>query len=169
MQTRTFQLEEQEKELETAREIQGRLIPARIPQLPHLEIVGSYQPARVVGGDYFDVIKFSDTRVAVCIADVVGKGIAAALLTANVQAAVKAFGIVLGIFPESKYWDVTVQFDPGNKVLLFTDGITEATNTRDEEYGEARLRQRLDVDTRSKTEAMHRKLMQEVSESSKEQ
>jgi sigma-B regulation protein RsbU (phosphoserine phosphatase) len=161
----------------------------------------------------------------------VGKGIAAALLMANVQAAVKAFavenvapseictrlnrvlcsnlalgkfvtffycvidttartlaysnaghcfpllhrsrgnaellgegGIVLGIFPESKYWDVTVQFDPGNKVLLFTDGITEATNTRDEEYGEARLRQRLDVDTSSETEAMHRKLMQEVSD-----
>jgi sigma-B regulation protein RsbU (phosphoserine phosphatase) len=231
VQTRTFQLEEQERELETAREIQGRLIPARIPQLLNLEIVGSYQPARVVGGDYFDVIKFSDTRVAVCIADVVGKGIAAALLMANVQAAVKAFavenaapseicaqlnrvlcsnlalgkfvtffycvidttartlaysnaghcfpllhrsrgnaellgegGIVLGIFPESKYWDVTVQFDPGNKVLLFTDGITEATNTRDEEYGEARLRQRLDIDTSSETEAMHRKLMQEVSD-----
>jgi sigma-B regulation protein RsbU (phosphoserine phosphatase) len=231
VQTRTFQLEEQEKELETAREIQGRLIPARIPQLPNLEIVGSYQPARVVGGDYFDVIKFSDTRVAVCIADVVGKGIAAALLMANVQAAVKAFavenvapseicaqlnralcsnlalgkfvtffycvidttartlaysnaghcfpllhrsrgnaellgdgGIVLGIFPDSKYWDVTVQFDPGNKVLLFTDGITEATNTRDEEYGEARLRQRLDVDSSSETAALHRKLMQEVSD-----
>lgn len=231
VQTRTFQLEEQEKELETAREIQGRLIPARIPQLPNLEIVGSYQPARVVGGDYFDVIKFSNTRVAVCIADVVGKGIAAALLMANVQAAVKAFavenvapseicaqlnrvlcsnlalgkfvtfyycvidttartlaysnaghcfpllhrsrgnaellgdgGIVLGIFPDSKYWDVKVQFDPGNKVLLFTDGITEATNSRDEEYGEARLRQRLDVDSSSETAALHRKLMQEVSD-----
>ena len=87
----TFQLEQQEKELETAREIQARLIPTRIPQLPNLEIVGSYQPARVVGGDYFDVIKFNETRVAVCVADVVGKGIAAALLMANVQASVKAF------------------------------------------------------------------------------
>lgn len=231
VQTRTFQLDEQEKELETAREIQGRLIPARIPQLPNLEIVGSYQPARVVGGDYFDVIKFGDTRVAVCIADVVGKGIAAALLMANVQAAVKAFalenvppseictqlnrvlcsnlalgkfvtffycvidttartltysnaghcfpllhrsggntealgegGIVLGIFPDSKYWDVAVRFDPGNKVLLFTDGITEATNTREEEYGEARLRQRLDSDSSSETAAMHRKMMQEVTD-----
>jgi phosphoserine phosphatase RsbU/P len=231
VQTRTWQLEEQEKELETAREIQARLIPARIPQLPNLEIVGSYQPARVVGGDYFDVIKFSETRVAVCMADVVGKGIAAALLMANVQAAVMAFavenvapskicmqlnrvlcsnlalgkfvtffycvidtsartliysnaghcfpllhrargnaeflgegGIVLGIFPDSKYGDVTVQFDPGNKVLLFTDGITEATNTRDEEYGEARLRQRLDVDSSSETAALHYKLMQEISD-----
>jgi len=231
VQTRTSQLEQQEKELETAREIQAGLIPTRIPQLPNLEIVGSYQPARIVGGDYFDVIKFSDTRVAVCVADVVGKGIAAALLMANVQAAVKAFamenvapseicaqlnralcsnlasgkfvtffycvidtiastltysnaghcfpllhrssgnaealgegGIVLGIFPDSKYWDVTVQLDPGNKVLLFTDGITEATNTRDEEYGEARLRQGLDDDSSSETATMHRKLMQEVSD-----
>jgi serine phosphatase RsbU (regulator of sigma subunit) len=90
VQTRTLQLEEQEKELETAREIQARLIPARIPQLPNLEIVGSYQPGRVAGGDYFDVIKFSETRVAVGMADVVGKGIAAALLMANVQAAVMA-------------------------------------------------------------------------------
>jgi sigma-B regulation protein RsbU (phosphoserine phosphatase) len=231
VQTRTSQLEQQEKELETAREIQARLIPTRIPQLPNLEIVGSYQPARVVGGDYFDVIQFSETRVAVCVADVVGKGIAAALLMANVQAVVKAFaaenvapseicaqlnrvlcsnlapgkfvtffycvidtiartltysnaghcppllprstgntevlgdgGIVLGIFPDSKYWEVTVQLDPGNKVLLFTDGITEATNTRDEEYGEARLRQRLDGDSSSNTATMQRKLMQEVTD-----
>ena len=231
VQTGISQLEQQEKELETAREIQARLIPAQIPQLPNLEIVGSYQPARLVGGDYFDVIKFTETSVAVCVADVVGKGIAAALLMANVQAVVKAFaaenvapseicaqlnrvlcsnlapgkfvtffycvidtiartltysnaghcfpllhrstgntevlgdgGIVLGIFPDSKYWDVTVQFDPGDKVLLFTDGINEATNTRDEEYGEARLRQGLDGDSSSNTATMHRKLMQEVTD-----
>jgi len=231
VQSRTSQLEQHEKELETAREIQARLIPTRIPQLPNLEIVGSYQPARVVGGDYFDVIQFSETRVAVCMADVVGKGIAAALLMANVQAVVKGFaaenvapseisaqlnrvlcsnlapgkfvtffycavdtiartltysnaghcspllhrstgntevlgdgGTVLGIFPDSKYWDVTVQFDPGDKVLLFTDGITEATNTRDEEYGEARLRQGLDGDSSSNTATMHRTLMKEVTD-----
>ncbi len=85
VQTGTSQLAQQEKELETAREIQARLIPTQIPQLPNLEIVGSYQTARAVGGDYFDVIKFTETRVAVCVADVVGKGIAAALLMANVK------------------------------------------------------------------------------------
>ena len=58
---------------------------------------------------------------------------------------------------------MTVQLCPGSKVLLFTDGITEATNTRDEEYGEARLRQGLDDDSSSETATMHRKLMQEVS------
>jgi sigma-B regulation protein RsbU (phosphoserine phosphatase) len=230
VQTGTLQLEQQDKELETAREIQARLIPTRIPQLPNLEIVGSYQPARAVGGDYFDVIKFTETRVAVCVADVVGKGIAAALLMANVQAAVKAFavenaapsevcvqlnrvlcsnlapdkfvtffycvidtvartlrycnaghcfpllhrsrgevkvlgegGIVLGIIPGAKYWDVAIRLDPGNKVLLFTDGITEATNPRGDEYGEDRLRQGLDGDE-CETATMHRNLMQEVSD-----
>jgi len=55
-----------------------------------------------------------------------------------------------------------VRLDPRNKVLLFTDGITEATNTRGEEYGEARLREGLDGD--SKTATMHGTLMQEVSD-----
>jgi phosphoserine phosphatase RsbU/P len=71
-------------------------------------------------------------------------------------------GTVLGIFPDAKYWDVEVNLEPGNKVLLFTDGITEATNTRGEEYGETRLRDGLDGD--SKTSTMHGKLMQEVSD-----
>jgi len=93
VQTGSSQIAQQEKDLETAREIQARLIPAQIPQLPNLEIAGSYQPARAVGGDYFDVIKFSETKVGICVADVVGKGISAALLMANVQAAVKAFAV----------------------------------------------------------------------------
>ena len=50
LQIGSSQLEQQEKDLDTAREIQARLIPAQIPQLPNLEIVGSYQPARAVGG-----------------------------------------------------------------------------------------------------------------------
>jgi len=73
-------------------------------------------------------------------------------------------GIVLGIFPDAKYSDVAVQIDPGNKLLLFTDGITEATNTRGEEYGEDRLRQELDDDASGETATLHRKLMQDVSQ-----
>ncbi len=72
-------------------------------------------------------------------------------------------GIVLGIFPDAKYVDVVVRLDPGNKILLFMDGITEATNPGSEEYGEARLRRGLDSDSREETATMHRKLMQEVS------
>jgi sigma-B regulation protein RsbU (phosphoserine phosphatase) len=63
----------------------------------------------------------------------------------------------------AKYWDVAMRLDPGDKVLLFTDGITEATNPRGEEYGENRLRQRLDIDEPD-TATMHREIMQEVSD-----
>ena len=65
--------------------------------------------------------------------------------------------------PTAKYWDVAMRLDPGGKVLWFTDGITEATNPRGEEYGENRLRQRLDIDERD-TATMHREIMREVSD-----
>ena len=73
-------------------------------------------------------------------------------------------GIVLGIFPDAKYLDVAAHLDPGNKLLLFTDGITEATNPRGEEYGEDRLRRELDDDPSGETATLHHKLMQDVSE-----
>jgi sigma-B regulation protein RsbU (phosphoserine phosphatase) len=61
-----------------------------IPQLPGFEVASAWQPARAVGGDYFDVLKLSETRLAICIADVSGKGVPAALLMANVQASLRA-------------------------------------------------------------------------------
>jgi len=81
----------QEQELDRAREIQQGLLPKELPELPGYEIAGAWEPARTVGGDYFDVIKLSDRKLGICIADVVGKGVAAALLMANVQAALRAF------------------------------------------------------------------------------
>ena len=84
-------LELQEEELERAREIQESLLPKEIPQLPGFEVAAVWHPARAVGGDYFDVLRLDDHRLAFCIADVVGKGVSAALLMANVQAAVRAF------------------------------------------------------------------------------
>jgi phosphoserine phosphatase RsbU/P len=78
-------------ELEQAREIQQNLLPKQIPQVVGFEITGTWEPAKVVGGDYYDVIRLSEGRVGICIADVAGKGISAALLMANVQAAVRAF------------------------------------------------------------------------------
>jgi phosphoserine phosphatase RsbU/P len=81
----------QEQELAKAREIQEGLLPKKIPQVRGLEVAGTYQPASVVGGDYFDVLKFSERRIGVCIGDVVGKGISAALLMANLQASFRAF------------------------------------------------------------------------------
>jgi len=169
-------------------------------------VVGAWEPARVVGGDYYDVIKLGDGRLGICIADVVGKSVSAALLMASVQATVRAFatddvspatlctrvnsvlcnniaadkfvtffygvldshqkilqycnaghlqpillqasggskqlkdnGAVLGVFREWKYEDDTVQLGAGDKLLLFTDGITEAAASDGEEFGEQRL------------------------------
>lgn len=200
------QSRKQTEELEQAREIQQALLPKCIPQIAGFEIAATWVPARVVGGDYYDVIALSPTKVAICIADVVGKGVAAALLMANVQAIVRAFstatatpsevcsrtnsvlcsniatgkfvtmfygvldserrtleytnaghllpqivtahgairslandGAVLGVFPDWSYTDSTVEIARGDRLLLFTDGITEAPESSGEEFGEERL------------------------------
>lgn len=196
----------QEEELGKAREIQEGLLPKKIPQVRGLEIAGSWQPARAIGGDFYDVVKFSDRTVGVCIGDVVGKRLSAALLMANVQASFRAFtsevtapgllagklndvlcnnlaadkfitfwycvidvharsmtyagaghwppilfrksgqaislregGTPLGIFPDQIYEHARVNLEPGDQLVLYTDGLTEATNSEGEEFGEARL------------------------------
>ena len=83
--------QQQDQELDKAREIQEGLLPKEIPQVRGLEVAGTWQPASVVGGDYFDVLKFSESKIGVCIGDVLGKGISAALLMANLQASFRAF------------------------------------------------------------------------------
>jgi phosphoserine phosphatase RsbU/P len=202
----TIALQQQEEELKRAREIQQMLLPNVLPQLAGVQIAGAWQPAREVGGDYFDVIALDEKRLGICIGDVVGKGITAALLMANLQASFRAFatadaspqdvctklnkflsanlacgkfvtffyavldaeqrtliyenaghcpgllirgsgtaellrgsGAVLGVLPDWIYQDSMVQLEPGDKLLLSTDGVTEAENTRLEEFGEQRL------------------------------
>jgi len=208
---RTIELDRAERELDTAelkqaREIQQGLLPKELPQLTEFEIAGAWEPARVVGGDYYDVIRLGKDKLGICIADVVGKGISAALLMANVQASVRAFasetaspsyvcsrinsvlcanlasgkfvtlfygvldassrilqytnaghlrpilfgsdgsvkhiengGALLGVFPDWKYENSTVELCPGDMLMLFTDGITEAMGPSGEEFGEERL------------------------------
>ena len=200
------QRELQEQELQRAREIQQSLLPKEIPEVFGFEIEGAWEPARVVGGDYFDVIRLSENKVAICIADVVGKSISAALLMANVQATVRAFasdaespswlctrvnsvlcnniasgkfvtlfygvldgesgtlhysnaghlypivvsnsgkvrqlddsGALLGVLPDWKYHDCAVRLESGDRLMLFTDGITEAAKSDGEEFGEDRV------------------------------
>jgi phosphoserine phosphatase RsbU/P len=194
-------LEIQDEELQRAREIQESLLPKVIPQLPGFEVASSWQPARAVGGDYFDVLKLSENRLAICIADVSGKGVPAALLMANVQASLRSSvrdmhsparvcniingmlcesiagdkfvtffcgvldaalgtflycnaghpypilvssgavrtldqgGAVLGVFPAWTYQDSSVNLSSGDRLLLFTDGITEAEGPQGEEFG----------------------------------
>lgn len=198
-------LEMQEQELERAREIQQSLLPKDIPQLPGFEVATAWRPARMVGGDYFDVLRLGENRLAICIADVVGKGVSAALLMANVQATVRAFArdsespawvcsrvnsvlcgniasekfvtffygvldadkrtlqycnaghpspilvskdstrqlpagdAVLGVFPTWKYQNSIITLSPGDRLLLFTDGITEASGSDGLEFGEDNL------------------------------
>ena len=73
-------LEVQDEELQRARKIQESLRPNEIPQLAGFELASAWQPARAVGGDYFDVLKLSENQLAICVADVSGKGVPAALL-----------------------------------------------------------------------------------------
>lgn len=206
---------ERDRQIEEAREIQLRLVPKEIPQVCGCDISFAWRPAEAVSGDYFDVLKFDDSRVGLVVADVSGKGLPAALLMSNVQAAVKAFasadptpadvctrvnrvvasniaddkfitllyclvdcrarrllyanaghnagllvrksgavvrlekgGAVLGPFPECSYEQGEVEIMPGDRVLLFTDGITEARNEAGDEFGEERLI-RLAVESRA--------------------
>jgi phosphoserine phosphatase RsbU/P len=202
----TIALHEQEEDLKRAREIQQMLLPNVLPQLAGVQISGAWQPAREVGGDYFDAIALDEKRLGICIGDVAGKGITAALLMANLQASFRAFatadaspqsvctrlnkflsanlasgkfvtffygvldadrrtltyenaghcpgllirangaaellrgsGAVLGVLPDWIYQDSTVQLERGDTLLLCTDGVTEAENSRLEEFGEQRL------------------------------
>jgi sigma-B regulation protein RsbU (phosphoserine phosphatase) len=196
----------EQRELAEALKIQQRLLPQQVPQIDGWELAVSWQPASGVGGDCFDTIRFSDTRLGISIADVVGKGIPAALLMSNLQAAVRAFasevvdprelchlvnrilcgniaegrfisffyalldastgalvytnaghylpmliradgaaerlgigGPVLGVIADAEYEQAQVTIAPGDRLVLFTDGLTEARNEADEEYGEERL------------------------------
>ncbi|HVO58928.1 MAG TPA: SpoIIE family protein phosphatase [Dongiaceae bacterium] len=74
------------QELEIARQVQMRLFPQSRPALHSLEYAGACIPARAVGGDYYDFLPGGPARLGFVIADVAGKGIAAALLMANLQA-----------------------------------------------------------------------------------
>ena len=223
-------LEIQDEELQRAREIQESLLPKEIPQLPGFEVASAWQPARAVGGDYFDVLKLGENRLAICIADVSGKGVPAALLMANVQASLRASvrdldsparvcsivngmlcesvaadkfvtffcgvldagtrtfrycnaghpypilassgtvrsldqgGAVLGVFPAWKYTDSSVDLSSGDRLLLFTDGITEAEGPRGEEFGIERVEAFAKTHAASSAARMNQQLLAQVTE-----
>jgi len=200
------QFHQQELEVAEARSIQQGLLPKSIPQRPGYEIAGAWQPALSVGGDYYDVLEFDEDTLGLCIADVAGKGLPAALLMSNLQAAVRglassslspeglcarlnslvchntgndrfitffyaqldgparilrytnaghnapillhgdgayerleAGGGVLGVFPNQTFAAGVAPLAPGDRVILFTDGVTEACDAAGEEFGDARL------------------------------
>jgi sigma-B regulation protein RsbU (phosphoserine phosphatase) len=200
--TRRRQRQLEARELDEARRIQRKLLPATLPQLDGCELAASWQPASGVSGDCFDAIAFGPSRLGLSIADVVGKGIPAALLMSNLQAAVRAFateaaqpaelcqqvnrilcgniaegrfisfvyctldtdlgvltycnaghyppvlvhadgsverlgigGPVMGIFPDAAYDQGRAVVGSGDRLVLFTDGITEVLQAGADDLG----------------------------------
>ena len=194
------------REIEIAREVQQRLFPQTMPEIPALEYAGHCRPARGVGGDYYDFLALSSGRLGLAIADVSGKGIPAALLMASLQASVRGqsqsgpghvaelmanvnvlvceaspenryatffYGLFdpatrrlvytngghnppillrgsevlrlenggppVGLFRFSRYEQAEIELESGDLLLLFTDGISEAENPAEEEWGEEAL------------------------------
>jgi sigma-B regulation protein RsbU (phosphoserine phosphatase) len=74
-----------ERDLSLARELQGRLLPQTNPQLAHLDVAAKFVPARTIGGDLYDFIPYSMSRLGIAIGDVSGKGAPAAIYAALVS------------------------------------------------------------------------------------
>jgi sigma-B regulation protein RsbU (phosphoserine phosphatase) len=194
------------REHEEARLIQRGLLPADLPSLAGCDVAALWMPASDVGGDCYDALRLSPARMGLSIADVIGKGLPAALLMSNLQAAVRAFatvdasphsvcnsvnrllcrnvaagkfvtfcyavvdtatrsvayanaghnppilfhrdgrvdrlaptGAVLGVCADWSYVTGRLDTAPGDRLVCFTDGITEAASPDDEQFGDARL------------------------------
>lgn len=78
-----------QKELELAQGMQKMLFPTNLPNIEEVEMNALYLPHQQVGGDYYDVIWINEVEFVFCLADVSGKGVAAALLMSNLQAALR--------------------------------------------------------------------------------
>jgi len=83
-----------EEELHIARKIQMGLLPQAIDSIDGIEVSGFYNPAKLIGGDFYDVIRLSDTKMLVVVADVSGKGIPAAIYMSKVQAMIQFASVV---------------------------------------------------------------------------
>jgi sigma-B regulation protein RsbU (phosphoserine phosphatase) len=128
-----------ESELKIAREIQIALLPKEIPAVKDYEITATNIPALHIGGDYFDIIKLNDNKVALIIADVSGKGTPASLLMSNIQSAVHSY---LKLYEEEnfdleavtgKINELIYENTPPEKFITFFWGILD-TNTHEFEY-----------------------------------
>jgi phosphoserine phosphatase RsbU/P len=205
----TAQRERLNRELEIAREVQQHLFPQQLPHVPSLDYSGRCQPAREVGGDYYDFLELPGGKLGIAVGDVSGKGIGAALMMASLEASLRgqapvvrdladlmkrvnnmvfgassanryatffyteydpasqqlsyvnaghnppivlrksdsdcqvlrleAGGPVIGLLPNACYQHGGFALEPGDLVVLFTDGVSESMNRRDEEWGEEKL------------------------------
>jgi len=197
--------EKMSREANEARKIQQALLPRSSPYIPGFAISGLSTPAGAVGGDWYDFIAFDDGRWGLLLADVSGKGTAAALLMSATRGMLRSLAeascspsevlsklnqLLVNDFPSGRfvtmvyavldpvtrtltfasaghlrpllienshahfldsergmplgigsgdYSEGVVQLPPGSRLLFYSDGITEATNPEDEEYGAERL------------------------------
>ena len=209
IQAQMIEKEKLERELQVARLIQHALLPKEVPDLPGWEVAAHYQPARTVGGDFYDFLPLPDGRFGVVIGDATDKGVPAALVMATARsilrgaaherfspgevlarandllcpdmpahmfvtclyaildpasgrlqyanaghdlpywrrdgsvAELRARGMPLGLMPGAIYEEREAMLAPGESVLLYTDGIVEAHNTRHEMFSFPRLRELL--------------------------
>ena len=88
-----------EQELRVARQIQQALLPKDLPRFPGYELSGYYQPAREVGGDFYDFLELEDGRLGVVVGDATGHGVPAALVMANTQSVLRAVAQREGFTP----------------------------------------------------------------------
>jgi hypothetical protein len=88
------------RDLEIAREIQSWLMPSEAPKVPGVDIVFASRPANTVAGDYYDAFFRPNERLLLVVADVAGKSIPAALLTATLQASLRTLAALPGTLPE---------------------------------------------------------------------
>ncbi len=195
-----------ENELELSQKVQRALLPHRVPEIPGLEVAAFSQPAHIVGGDYFDFLRFKDGSHAIVIADVMGKGMPASMLMASLQASLQILapehlqpadvvarlnylfchnirltkfvtfflarydddtgvltycnaghnppllyridgamesldptGAAIGLVEQTGFLQKSVQLLPGDRLLLFTDGVVEWMNPAKELFGEHRV------------------------------
>lgn len=84
------EIERMEQELHVARLIQQTLLPQELPDVPGYEVAAYYQPAREVGGDFYDFFYFEDGRIGFIIGDVTDKGVPAALVMATTRTLLRA-------------------------------------------------------------------------------
>jgi sigma-B regulation protein RsbU (phosphoserine phosphatase) len=205
------QREKLSREIEIAREVQERLFPQKLEPIPGLDYFGACRPALAVGGDYYDFLTLANGNFGIAIGDVSGKGIAAALLMASLQASLRGQamlgqadlarvmcnvnqlvadaspinryatffygefnlgtrlftyvnaghnppiilrctdddelhvirlttgGPVIGLFRNAPYQQASLILETGDLFLGFTDGISEAMNREEEEWGEERM------------------------------
>ena len=88
------------QELAIAKQVQARLFPQMLPPVPSLDYAGLCLQARAVGGDYYDFLDLGSGRLALLLADIAGKGMAGALLMANLQASLRSQCVSAGDYPE---------------------------------------------------------------------